>query len=109
VARGDVLAPGATLRFVHPLVRAAVYEAIDASDRGLAHMRAAEACAAEGEDALRVGLHLLQAPPGCGASAIDGLREAARSAARDGAPSSAASFLLRLLEEPLAPDLRGEV
>jgi class 3 adenylate cyclase/DNA-binding CsgD family transcriptional regulator len=108
LARADLLAPGSTLRFVHPLVRAAVYEAIDPSERGLAHLRAAEACAAEGEDALRVGLHLLQAPPG-GEDAVAGLRDAARSASRDGAPSTAASFLLRLLEEPLARDLRGEI
>jgi class 3 adenylate cyclase/DNA-binding CsgD family transcriptional regulator len=108
LALAELLAAGTPLRFVHPLVRAAVYQQLRAGERATAHARAAAVLRSEG-DAIRVGLHLLHAPPGSGdEETIRALRAAARAAELDGAPESAAAFLGRILEEPLQPAARAD-
>lgn len=61
LARAGVLAPGRPLDFVHPLVEAAVRDAIPAGEAATAHRRAFDAISADGGEAL------VAAPPADGA------------------------------------------
>src|SRR5215467_6245829 len=58
-----VFEPGTPLRFVHPIVRTAVYEDIPQASRGLRHAEAARLLAAEGADLDEVCAHLLLCEP----------------------------------------------
>jgi DNA-binding CsgD family transcriptional regulator len=103
----DVLAPGSMLEFAHPIVRAAVYESIPAGERSLAHARAARLLERDGADAERVALHLLHSEPGGSAQVVTLLRAAAEAASGRGAPSPAAGYLRRALDEPPDPAARS--
>jgi DNA-binding CsgD family transcriptional regulator len=100
LARAEILLPELPLRFVHPLVREAVYRDLPAGERGLQHGRAAailhEAGAADDE----VAAQLLLAPPRGEAWIAQLLHEAGRAAMRRGAPESAAAYMRRALAEP---------
>jgi DNA-binding CsgD family transcriptional regulator len=99
----DVLAPGSVLEFAHPIVRAAVYEAIPPGERALAHARAAALLERDGADAERVALHLLRSEPGGDPRVTALLRAAATAASGRGAPGVAADCLRRALDEPPEP------
>ena len=62
LARVDVLRPQPPLGFVHPLIRAAVYEALTPAERDSGHARAARLLEAAGAEPERVAAHLLLAP-----------------------------------------------
>jgi DNA-binding CsgD family transcriptional regulator len=100
-----ILAPGRPLAFVHPLVRAGVYDELAAAERSLAHRRAAELL--DGEE--RSAEHLLATEPAGDAWIAQRLTEAARTAARRGAPESAVVLLRRALAEPPPPSERAQV
>src|SRR5499427_4600165 len=102
----DVLAPGPVLEFAHPIVRAAVYESIPAGERALAHAQAARLLERDGADAERVALHLLHSEPGGDPQVAALLRAAAEAASGRGAPSPAADYLRRALDEPPGPAAR---
>ena len=99
VAAG-ILEPGRPLTFVHPLVRAGVYEELGAAERSLAHRRAAELMDDDPAGEERAAEHLLATEPAGDASIARRLVDAARTAARRGAPESAAVLLRRALAEP---------
>ncbi len=105
----QILAPAASLAFVHPLLRRAVYERIPAAALANGHRRAGLLLAAEGARSTRVGAHLLRGEPAGDPAVIALLREAAREALADGAPRTAIRLLRRSLSEPPATDLRGVV
>ena len=95
------------LRYVHPLVRSAVYQDIAPPVRQQWHKRAARLLAAEGAASAEVTVHLL-------ASAAEGdpwvagqLRQAAADARGRGAPDVAAQCLERALAEPPDPQARA--
>ena len=96
LAAAGILTDDAPLQFQHPILRAAVYQQMPPLRRGLAHLSAAEALLAEPE---RAAAHLLLAPPGARAWAVEALREAAAVAAGRGAPEAAVSLLRRALAE----------
>jgi DNA-binding CsgD family transcriptional regulator len=96
----DVLAPGATLEFAHPIVRAAVYESMPPGERALAHARAARLLEDDGADTERVALHLLHSEPAGDPHVTAVLRAAAAAASGRGAPDTAAGYLRRALDEP---------
>ena len=102
----DVLAPGLMLEFAHPIVRAAVYEAMPLGERALAHAEAARLLERDGADAERIALHLLRSEPGGSAQVVAQLRAAAQAASGRGAPGTAAGYLRRALEEPPDPASR---
>jgi hypothetical protein len=81
----DVLAPGSTLEFAHPIVRAAIYESIPPGERSLAHAAAAQLLAGDGADAERVALHLLHSEPDGSPQVTAMLRAAATAASGRGA------------------------
>jgi DNA-binding CsgD family transcriptional regulator len=100
LAAASILAPEPGHRFVHPLVRAAVYEAIPAAGRAGLHARAAAVLLAQGADAEAVAAHLLLCEPAGVEGAAGVLERAAAGAALRGAPDSAIAYLRRALEEP---------
>jgi class 3 adenylate cyclase/DNA-binding CsgD family transcriptional regulator len=117
LARADVLEPGPTLRFVHPLVRDAVYRALNPSEREQMHARAAtlllaglESDVVTGSQLLKAcAVHLLHAGPATVPGAAGMIRNAARLSLTEGDPAGAIAFLQRTLAEPLGPSERGQV
>ena len=75
LARVDVLRPQPPLGFVHPLIRAAVYEALTPLERDSGHARAARLLADAGAEPERVAAHLLRSSAG---RRLAGRRDAAR-------------------------------
>lgn len=104
-----VLEPGEPLRFVHPIVRTAIYEDIPATERGDLHAYAAQLLEAQYADPGTIAVHLLAGPPRGDPSVVNTLREAARRALSGGAPDTAASLLRRALEEPPGEPDRPEI
>jgi hypothetical protein len=104
-----VLRPARPLQFVHPLVHAAVYEAIAPGGRSLMHRAAARLLAADGASPDRVAVHLLNAEPAAERWVVEALREAAAAASVRGAPEVAAGYLRRALAEPPAASERAVV
>jgi DNA-binding CsgD family transcriptional regulator len=88
------------LGFVHPIVRAAIYENMAPGERAVAHARAAEQLAAAAAPAERTAAHLLLAGPTGDRRRVATLAEAARIALVRGTPESAVRYLRRALEEP---------
>lgn len=95
----DAMSTG-KITFVHPLVRAAVYEGLTETARLEGHARAARLLAADGEAPERVAAHLLLIPPAGDDFVVDTLRRAADQAFARGSPDSAVSYLERCLQEP---------
>jgi DNA-binding CsgD family transcriptional regulator len=91
-----LLEGAARVRFVHPLLRAAVLETIPAPALALLHGRAARLL----DDPEQVAAHLLAALPGTDPRAGAILREAARAADARGDPATAVRLLRRALQEP---------
>lgn len=108
LVRADFVADDRPLRFVHPLLRAAVYDDIPRGRRGLEHARAARLLRDRGAAAEEIAAHLLLTEPGDGES-LRSLREAALSALARGAPRGAVAYLRRALREAMTPDVRAEL
>jgi DNA-binding CsgD family transcriptional regulator len=107
LARIGVLEVGIPLRFVHPIVRTALYDDIPQADRGLRHTAAARLLAAEGADVEQVCAHLLACPPDGSGEVVQRLRDAAVRALARGAAESAIAYLRRALAETLDTGLRA--
>jgi DNA-binding CsgD family transcriptional regulator len=107
--RADVFARATRLGFVHPIVRAALYEDLGPGEREARHAAAAEALATEGASPERLTAHLLLTEPAGDQRRVDMLRTAAAAAARRGAPGAAAARLRRALAEPPGDRERGEI
>lgn len=99
LAATDVLHSDGRLAFVHPLVRAAVYEDMAPVQRAELHRQVAALREATG-DAEEVAVHLLQVDPRFDPRVVNVLRAAGSEASRRGAPDAAAVFLRRALAEP---------
>jgi DNA-binding CsgD family transcriptional regulator len=99
VAAG-ILAPQRRLRFVHPIVRAAIYQRLLPGERAARHAHAAAHLARAGAPAERIAAHLLLTAPAGDPARVAELHEAARIARARGVPESAAAYLRRALEEP---------
>jgi tetratricopeptide (TPR) repeat protein len=109
LAEIGVLRSTRPLQFVHPLVHAAVYEAIPPGRRALMHAAAARLRATDGADPDHVGLHLLNADPAGDEWVVEALRKAPTAASLTGAPEQAAGFLRRALREPPTEEGRATV
>ncbi len=109
LARVDVLRPQPPLGFVHPLIRAAVYEALTPAERDSGHARAARLLEAAGAEPERVAAHLLLAPRSGDPCVVAVLREAGRRAGARGAAESAVAYLRRALAEPPPAAERAEL
>ena len=109
LSAAHLLAPGEPLRFLHPLVRTAIYAEIPAARRARQHAMAAELLADEGAVAEKVALHLRHAPREGNPAVVAMLRAAAARARAQGAPRGAVRHLRRALEEPPPRDERAAV
>ncbi|HEX4805241.1 MAG TPA: helix-turn-helix transcriptional regulator, partial [Conexibacter sp.] len=111
LAGADVLHPAPELGFVHPIVRQAVYLEIPAAERGRLHLAAAELLRASGgaDAGERAAAHLLQTLPVGAPWVVACLHAAARRALAGGAPDTAASYLLRALDEAPPKAERAEL
>jgi DNA-binding CsgD family transcriptional regulator/tetratricopeptide (TPR) repeat protein len=109
LARLDVLRPWPPLGFVHPLIRAAVYEALTPLERHTGHARAARLLGDAGAESERVAAHLLRSPPAGDGQVVATLRKAARGAGSRGASESAVAYLRRALAEPPSAAERAEL
>lgn len=109
LADAMILDRGRPLRFAHPIVRSAVYEAIPTAIRSEMHATAARLRAAEGAPPDAVATHLLQTEPRGEAVTAEALRDAASASVARGAPETAVEALERALAEPPPEDARPEV
>jgi DNA-binding CsgD family transcriptional regulator len=105
----DLLAEGRPMRFVHPLMRSAVYEHLPPGARSQAHARAARLFIGEGAEPERVAVHLLACEPAGDPDAVQALQAAAAAALDRGAPETAVTYLRRALAEPPAESVRAAV
>jgi DNA-binding CsgD family transcriptional regulator len=104
-----VFEPGTPLRFVHPIVRAAVHDDIPKASRGLRHAKAAGLLAADGAELDAVCAHLLVCEPTGSRGVVERLRTAASRALALGGAESAATYLRRALAETADVSLRAEL
>ncbi|MGI8903442.1 MAG: ATP-binding protein [Solirubrobacteraceae bacterium] len=109
LAASELLAPGEPLRFVHPLVRAAIYADLPAGRRARLHAAAAALLRADHAAPEVVATHLLHVPLAASHETVAGLRAAAVQARSLGAPQAAVRYLRRALLEPPADRDQGEV
>ncbi len=109
LVRADIFARGERLGFVHPIVRAALYEDLVPGERQARHAAVAEALAASGSPPERITAHLLLTPPTGDRARIQTLRSAATGAAHRGAPGAAAARLRRALAESPEEQERAEI
>jgi DNA-binding CsgD family transcriptional regulator len=100
LVEAGLLEPGRPLRFVHPLVRNAIYEDATRAERSALHFRAAEQLADAGERSEAAAAHLLLTEPSGRDGVVELLRAGAHEAAARGAPETAVRYLRRALEEP---------
>ena len=99
--RAGLVAGAPTLRFTHPILRAAIEDDMPAVERSRAHEQAAEMLRGREADPVAVAAHLLLSEPGQGAWAVAALRNAARRAEALGDPATAVRYLERaVLERP---------
>ena len=104
-----VFQAGRPLRFLHPIVRAAIYGEIPSGLRSEMHGRAARLIEARNAAPESVAMHLLATDPAEDQPAIGVLRRAAAAALSRGAPETASRYLRRAVAEPAASEHRAEL
>jgi DNA-binding CsgD family transcriptional regulator/RecA/RadA recombinase len=109
LVQAGILEPADTVRFVHPLVRSALYEDVIPAERALIHGRAAELLRDGGADVDHVAAQLVLAPRIGERWALEALSAAAWEATANGAPEVAARFLERAAIETPGDDEHFEV
>ncbi|MDH6137589.1 DNA-binding CsgD family transcriptional regulator [Kitasatospora sp. MAA4] len=92
--------------YTHPVVRAAVYQAMAPEETWAAHRRAAELLFEDGAEAEQVAAHLLRSPPTGQPHLVPLLTRAAHEARTRGSPHAAATYLQRCLGEASGDDDR---
>jgi DNA-binding NarL/FixJ family response regulator len=97
------------LRFVHPIVRNAIYCDLTHTERADEHRRAARLLIADGAASELVAAQLMLADPSGDPAAVQALRCAARDALSRGAPDAAVAWLTRAIAEPPPSPQRGDV
>lgn len=100
---------GQSLRFIHPLVRNAIYADVPAGNRAEAHARAASLLREHDAGPERIATQLLASETRGERAAVEALLEAGKRALATGAPRSAIAYLTRAWKEPPPPELRAAV
>jgi DNA-binding CsgD family transcriptional regulator/tetratricopeptide (TPR) repeat protein len=100
LSRIDVLQPGTTIRFVHPVVRSAVYERIGPRERARLHAESARILRAGGSSVQEVAGHLIGVDPSGDPDVVATLRDAAGRAMAGGDLGTATAYLRRAIDEP---------
>jgi DNA-binding NarL/FixJ family response regulator len=107
--KAAILDDGPRVDFRHPIIRSAVYDAIDPGERSDAHRAAAWYLHDDGEDAALVAAHLLHVRTAADPWVVDRLVAAAADATSAGLANTAARYLGRAADEPPALNRRCEV
>jgi DNA-binding CsgD family transcriptional regulator len=107
LAAADILDSGQPPRFIHPLLRTAVYDSIPVGTRSGLHRQAVKVLSARGGEAEAVAAHLLRSPPDDGPETLHQLRAAARAALHRAAPEAAVLYLRRGLADGM--DVKARV
>ena len=102
---------GRSPRFVHPLIRQAVLEAMPLNDRTDLHAAMARRLRERAAKPSEIATHLLATDAGSAGDpdVVETLREAARGVSAEGDPAAGVAFLARALREPLAESERGRL
>ena len=108
LVRSDLLVDDDPVEFFHPVVRTAIYEALDSAAKSDAHRRAAEILVGAGSLPEQAAAHLLLTTGGNDEFTVSTLRAAATRSLAQGAPDVAAGYLTRALEGAAGAE-RGEV
>jgi DNA-binding CsgD family transcriptional regulator len=101
LVRRGFFEPTRELGFVHPIVRAAVYDELAPAERQLRHARAASVLIGRGAPDEHVASHILAAPDHTGEQWLAVLLRAADEARRRASLETAAVYLRRALREPV--------
>jgi len=109
LVQADILTAHPRFGFVHPLIRAAIYESLPLVERENGHARAARLLESADVAPEGVAEHLLRTPPAADPRVVMILRDAARRASARGASESAISYLRRALAEPPPAEQRAEL
>ncbi|MDQ2631280.1 MAG: AAA family ATPase, partial [Actinomycetota bacterium] len=104
-----ILAGDRAPRFIHPLVRNAIYESIPAGERVERHGRAARLLRDADAGPEQVATQLLASEGKGDRGTVEILMEAGKRAIASGAPRSAVSYLSRARREPPPVELQSEV
>jgi len=108
VAAGVVEA-GGTVRFVHPMLRTAIYGDQSPAERQRLHRAAATILRERGAPPLQVAAQVMHTDPEGDPAAVELLYEAGREAWTLGDATGTAALLSRALEEPPAQDHRLQI
>jgi DNA-binding CsgD family transcriptional regulator len=98
----EILAPGPSPAFAHPLVHRAIYDDIPATQRADAHRRAAQVLTDQHAPLDEIAAHLLCTEPAGRDEVADTLQAAAGQARERGATESVVAYLRRALAEGTA-------
>jgi DNA-binding CsgD family transcriptional regulator len=95
-----VMESGATARFAHPILRAAIYEDLSPSERERLHHAAAKILRERGAPMGHVAAQVMHTEPAADSEVVALLRAAAHDALALGDAAGAAVLLARALDEP---------
>jgi len=109
LAAADVLRPGESPGFAHPILAAAVLADTPASVRADLHARAAGLLREDGEPVSRIAAHLLRAPAAGDPAVALELAAAGAEAMGRSATHEAIALLARAVEEPPPAPARADV
>ena len=104
-----VVESGGTVRFTHPILRAAIYGDLSPAERERLHHAAATILRERGAPAGQVAAQVMHTEPAADPEAVALLRDAARDALALGDAAGAAALLSRALDEPPADGDRAAV
>ncbi len=105
----SILDSGASLRFIHPLARNAIYAEIPAGERARTHARAAGLLRDRDASPEQIATQLLSTEGHEDQVTVEVLIDAGERALDNGAPRSAIAYLTRALREPPPAGLRVAV
>ena len=100
LASVSIFGPSRPLRFLHPIVREAIYASLRPAQRDRMHREAARILERAGAPPGELAPHLLATEPTGDPGVVALLRDAARAALAQGAPDAARRELARALQEP---------
>ncbi|MGW4642766.1 helix-turn-helix transcriptional regulator [Sphaerisporangium sp. NPDC004334] len=109
LCRAGILADHSSVDFRHPIIRSAVYDDIDPSQRSDTHLAAARSLHQAGAGLQPVAAHLLRVNAAGDPWVVDRLVAAADAAMSSGLAATAARYLGRGVAEPPPPARRCQV
>jgi DNA-binding CsgD family transcriptional regulator len=104
-----VVESGGTVRFTHPILRAAIHGDLSPAERERLHCAASKILEERGAPSGQIAAHVMQCEPGADLEAVTLLRDGARDALALGDAAGAAALLARALDEPPADRDRAAV